>query len=97
MNRFAQKGDYMPVADASCLNLVTAVIDYYKRQPPPHRLKTIYLDHTHWNLFIEDMKKVDDTYIPDAIDGIPIAHSDVTIRRGSMFQQKEMKYEFYDI
>ena len=49
MNRFAQKGDYMPVADASCLNLVTAVIDYYKRQPPPHRLKTIYLDHTHWN------------------------------------------------
>jgi len=96
MKRYAEKGDYMPVAGANCLNLVTAVIDYYKRQPPPYRLRTIYLDHTHWNLFTEDMKKVDDTYIPNATEGVPIAASDVTVKRGSRFQQKEMKYKFYE-
>ncbi len=95
MKRYAKKGDYKPVPGANCLNLVTAVIDYYKRKPPPYRLKTILLDHTHWRLFTEDIKKVDDSFVPDAIEGVEIAASDVTVKRGSQFQQKEMQYEFY--
>lgn len=93
MRRFAERGDYKPVAGANCLNLVSAVIDFYKRQPK--RLKTIFLDHTHWRLFVEDMKKVDPDYPANAIDGVPIEASDVTVKRGSQFQNKEMQYEFY--
>ena len=92
-NRYAQKGDFMPVKGCHCLNMVSAVIDFYRRQPK--RLKTIFLDHTHWNLFVEDLKRVDETYKASAVDGVPIENSDVTVKRGDRFQNKEMKYEFY--
>lgn len=93
--RFAKMGDYKPVPGANCLNLVTAVIDFYKRQPPPRRLQTIFLNHTHWRIFVEDLKLLDDSYIAEAVAGVPIADSDVTVKRGSQFQTKEMLYEFY--
>lgn len=96
MRRFANTGDYMPIENAYCLNLVTAVIDFYKRQPK--RLKTIFLDHQHWKLFIEDLKKCSEDnpgFVPNALEGVPIADSDVTVKRGSQFQKKEMQYEFY--
>ena len=94
--RYAKKGDYKPVPGANCLNLVTAVIDFYRRQPK--RLKTIFLNQAHWNLFVEDLKKLSDEnpgFVVDAIDGVPIENSDVTVKRGSRFQLNEMKYEFY--
>jgi hypothetical protein len=93
MKRHTQKGDYMPIEGANCLNLVTAIIDHYKRQPK--RLKTIFLNATHWRMFVEDMKKVDDSYPANAIDGVPIADSDVTVKRGSTLQLKEFQYDFY--
>lgn len=92
-HRYCEAGDFMPVPECHCLNMVTAVIDFYKRQPK--RLKTIFLDHTHWRLFTEDMKRVDDSYAPNALVGVPIEGSDVTVKRGSQFQNKEMQYEFY--
>jgi len=97
MQRYAQAGDFKPVVGAHCLNLVTAVIDFYRRQLK--RLKTIYLDGTHWKMFIEDLKKLSDDnpgFVIDATAGVPIENSDVTVKRGSRFQEKEMKYEFYD-
>lgn len=93
--RHAKKGDYMPVKGCHCLNLVTAVIDHYKRQPPPNRLKTIFLDQKHWKLFVNDLKSIDNNYPINANDGVQIEGCDVTVKRGSMFQDREMKYEFY--
>jgi len=98
MRRYANAGDYQPIPGCHCLNLVTAVIDYYKRQPPPKRLKTISLNQKHWNLFVEDLKKLEslnEGFAVNAEQGVPIEDSDVTVKRGGMFQVKEMKYEFY--
>src|SRR5580692_2702291 len=98
MRRYANAGDYQPIAGCHCLNLVTAVIDFYKRQPPPKRLKTIWLNQKHWYLFVEDLKRLEDLnegFTVNADQGVPIENSDVTVKRGSMFQLKEIKYEFY--
>jgi hypothetical protein len=93
--RYAMKGDYMPVENCHCLNLVTAVIDYYKRQPPPYRLKTILLDSKHWHLFIDDLRRIDKDYPIDAQAGVQLEGCDVTVKKGSKFQTRELVYEFY--
>ena len=95
MKRYADKGDYMPVDKCPTINIVTAVIDFYKRQPEPFRLKTIALNPTHWRMFVEEMKHIDDTYEPNAVLGVPIEGSDVSVKRGSSLQVKELVYEFY--
>lgn len=91
--RYAKKGDYKPVYGAFCLNLVTAIIDEYKRSPK--RLKTIFLNSKHWDLFVEDLKKIDDNYRADALAGVEIEGCDVTVKKGSKLQVKEFVYEFY--
>ena len=96
----------MPIPGCHCLNLVTAVIDFYKRQPPPKRLKTIKLDAKHWTLFVEDLKRLN-LYDPEleeknkdceihAMKGVQLEGWDGFIKKGSMFQKKEMEYEFYE-
>lgn len=97
MRRHAQKGDYKPVVGCPCINMISMTIDVYKRQPPPCRLKEIYLNQTHWRMFVEEMKLIDPTYEPRAVEGVPIEHSDVTVKKGLSIQKKAMKYEFYDI
>lgn len=95
--RHAKKGDYMPVKNCHCLNLVTAVIDHYKRQPPPYRLKTIFLNQKHWQLFVADLQRIDANYPINATEGVQIDGCDVTVKKGTMFQDREMKYEFYPV
>lgn len=91
--RYAKKGDYMPVDGCHTMNLLTAIIDYYKRQPK--RLKTILLNDDNWRRFAEDCKRIDESYDVNPTVGVPIADSDVTIMRGSNYMIKEMEYEFY--
>lgn len=98
--RHSKAGDYKPIPNCHCLNMVTAVIDFYKRNPK--RLKVIFLNHRHWTIFIDDLKRVmemtggNDGFKIDAQQGVPIEGSDVVIKRGSQFQTKEMHYEFYN-
>jgi hypothetical protein len=95
-----KKGDYKLGNNTPCLNIVLRTIDYYKTQPEPYRLKTILLNREHWLMFAEEMKLLQE--LPenhgceiDAEKGIQIEGCDVTVKRGSMFQDKELKYEFY--
>lgn len=104
--RHAKLGDYQPLLGCHCLNIVTAVIDYYKRMPAPYRLKTIFLNAKHWKLFSEDLKRLQENKeLADmnkgceinAAEGVQFDGCDVTVKLGGKFQQKEMKYEFYPV
>lgn len=90
--RHSKKGDYMPVPDCPTMNLLTAIIDDYKRSPK--RLKTIFLSRSEWRRFVDDCKRIDESYPVDAVRGVPIDNSDVTIKCGSVMLDS-MRYEFY--
>ena len=89
--RFAQKGDYRPGEGAPCLNMLTAVIDFYKRQPK--RLETIYLDKTHWAMLNDELKRLlGEDY--ERRDSIEVEGCDVAIQQSSVFTRKPITYKF---
>ncbi len=89
--RYAKKGDYMPVEGAPCLNMLTAVIDFYKRQP--RRLEKIYLDAQHWGMLNEELKRLlGENY--ERRDSIEFDGCDVAIERNSLLTNRPIVYKF---
>ena len=92
MVRHSKRGDYKPVPNAPCLNMVTMVIDEYKRSKK--RLQTIYLDLRHWQMLNEELKRLlKDDYVPT--DKIEFEGCDVDIQLGRL-NRKAMSYKFYE-
>lgn len=89
--RFAKRGDFRPVENAPCLNMLTAVIDFYKRQPK--RLEFIYLDKTHWRMLNDELKRLlgEDYERRDSID---FEGCDVSIQQSSVFTRLPITYKF---
>lgn len=91
--RYAKKGDFKPVPNCACMNMVTAVIDYYKRQPK--RLQTIYLNGTHWRLLNNELSRLlGKDYEPR--DVIEFEGCEVKIMKSSLLQSQPMRYQFAD-
>jgi hypothetical protein len=89
--RHAKRGDYQPVPNSPCLNMVTAIIDDYKRSPK--RLQTINLDKSHWRMINDELKKLlgSDYEMRDVIE---LEGCDVGIQFGGSLQSVPIRYEF---
>lgn len=91
--RYTEIGDYMPIEGANIINVLTHIIDFYRRER--RRLKSILLQPMNWNKFVDELRKIDPTYEVNHQEGVQFDGCDVTIKRGSNFQVKEIQYEFY--
>jgi hypothetical protein len=89
--RHSKRGDYQPVPNSPCLNMVTAIIDDYKRSPK--RLQTIILDKSHWRMINDELKKLlgSDYEMRDVIE---LEGCDVGIQFGGSLQAVPIRYEF---
>ena len=89
--RYAKKGDYKPVENAPCLNMLTAIIDFYKREPK--RLEKIYLDASHWGMLNEELKRIlGDNY--ERRDVISFDGCDVDIEQRGVLGTAPISYKF---
>jgi hypothetical protein len=89
-NRYANKGDFMPLKDCPCLNMITATIDFYKRQPK--RLMKIHLNPIHWNMLNRELMKVlKEDYEPKDVISFEGSPVEITLSR---LQERAMRYEF---
>jgi hypothetical protein len=88
--RHSKRGDYQPVPNSPCLNMVTAIIDDYKRSPK--RLQTIHLDKSHWRMINDELKKLlgSDYELRDRIE---FEGCDVGIQLSAL-QAVPIRYEF---
>ena len=88
--RHAKRGDFKPIHNSPCLNMVTAIIDDYKRSPK--RLQTIHLDRSHWRMINDELKRLlgSDYEMRDVIE---LEGCDVGIQLGAL-QAVPIRYEF---
>jgi len=88
--RHAKRGDFQPVPNSPCLNMVTAIIDDYKRSTK--RLETIHLDRSHWRMINDELKKLLGADY-EMRDRIELEGCDVGIQLSAL-QAVPIRYEF---
>jgi hypothetical protein len=88
--RHAKRGDFKPIPNSPCLNMVTAIIDDYKRSTK--RLQTIHLDRSHWRMINDELKKLLGADY-EMRDRIELEGCDVGIQLSEL-QAVPIRYEF---
>ena len=73
------------------MDMVGACINHAERHY--RTVKLIELSHKYWNIFIEEVKRQDESY---DLSNNTVNFDEVEVRKGNMFQAQPLRYELIE-